>query len=273
MSDCDPGMLADYVIGIAERAGGAILDVYRGDFDVETKADDSPLTAADRAAHACITAGLRELTPNIPILSEEAGFPAFEERREWPRYWLVDPLDGTKEFVKRNGEFTVNIALVEAGAPILGVVHAPVLERSYLGVRGEGAERRDEGGRTPLATRALGEGPLTLVVSRSHRDAAVDRLLERLPDCETTSVGSSLKFCLVAEGLADLYPRFGPTSEWDTAAAQCLVESAGGRVTRVDGEPLRYNHKASVLNPDFIAFGDTEHDWLQYLQGFAVNER
>ncbi|PWG62987.1 3'(2'),5'-bisphosphate nucleotidase CysQ [Sediminicurvatus halobius] len=273
MSDLDPGMLADYVIGIAERAGGEILNVYQGDFHVETKDDDSPLTAADRAAHACISLGLRELTPQVPVLSEEDGFPDFEERRHWPRYWLVDPLDGTKEFIKRNGEFTVNIALVEDGVPVLGVVHAPVLARSYLGVLGEGAERRDEGGRTRIATRALGDAPLTLVVSRSHRDAAVDRLLERLPACETTSVGSSLKFCLVAEGLADLYPRFGPTSEWDTAAAQCLVEAAGGAVTRVDGTPLRYNRKASVLNPDFLAYGDPAHDWTRYLEGFALNER
>lgn len=273
MTDRDAGLLADAVIDLAERAGGEILAVYRGDFDVETKADDSPLTAADRAAHACITRDLRALAPGIPVLSEEAGFPAYAERRHWTRYWLVDPLDGTKEFVKRNGEFTVNIALMEAGEPILGVVHAPVLGRSYLGVRGEGAERRDSGGRTSLRTRALGDGPLTLVVSRSHRDAAVDRLLERLPECTTTSVGSSLKFCLVAEGLADLYPRFGPTSEWDTAAAQCLVEAAGGRVTRLDLEPLRYNRKESVLNPDFLAFGDPGHDWGRYLEGFALNER
>ena len=187
----------------------------------------------------------------------------------------MDPLDGTREFIKRNGEFTVNIALVEAHRPVLGVVYAPDLDRIWFAARGHGAWRRREGEAeaSPIATRTLDQGPLTLVVSRSHRGEAVDALLSRLPEHETRSVGSSLKFCLVAEGEADLYPRFGPTSEWDTGAAQCVVECAGGAVTRLDLTPMEYNTKESVLNPDFLVMGDTSHPWAQYLEGFSVELR
>lgn len=265
--------LIEPLTDLAREAGERIMRVYRRDFAVETKADESPLTEADRAAHDRILAGLRKLTPGIPVLSEEGGLPGYDSRRRWAVYWLVDPLDGTKEFVKKNGEFTVNIALVEGGQAVLGIVHAPALETTYLGLLGGGAFRIHDGERTPIRTRALPSGPLTFVVSRSHRGEAVDRLLERLPPHQCISVGSSLKFCLVAEGKADLYPRFGPTSEWDTAAAQCVVEAAGGRVTRVDLTPLSYNTKTSLLNPDFLVFGDPEWELRPFLTGFAINER
>lgn len=270
----DPNALVNPVLALAQQAGDAILDVYRRDFEVETKADDSPLTAADQAAHALLSAGLRELVPALPVLSEEGGLPPLAERGRWPCYWLVDPLDGTREFVKRNGEFTVNVALMQDGRPVLGVVHAPVLGRSWVGVRGVGAFRLEGGTQTPIHTRPVPTGtPMMVVVSRSHRGEAVNQLLERLPAHETTSVGSSLKFCLVAEGAADLYPRFGPTSEWDTAAAECVVESAGGRVTRVDLSPISYNAAESLLNPDFVVMGDPAFDWAATLRDLPVNER
>ncbi|MGD8428894.1 MAG: 3'(2'),5'-bisphosphate nucleotidase CysQ [Ectothiorhodospiraceae bacterium] len=266
--------LIDGLCSLAREAGERIMTVYGRDFEVETKEDDSPLTEADTAAHERLMAGLQQLTPDIPILSEEGGVPSLEERGGWRDYWLVDPLDGTKEFIKKNGEFTVNIALIEDQRPVIGVVHAPALGKTYLGVKGKGAFIEDEGGRRPIHTRAVPEeDPMVLVVSRSHRGAAIDSLLERLPEHETTSVGSSLKFCLVAEGEADLYPRFGPTSEWDTGAAQCVVEAAGGRVTRVDLAPLAYNTKESILNPDFLVLGDPSYDWSGYLEGFTVEER
>jgi 3'(2'), 5'-bisphosphate nucleotidase len=267
------GRLAESLTALAEEAGERIMRVYQQDFAVETKADKSPLTAADRASHDHILARLRELTPTLPVLSEEGGLPDYDSRRQWPLYWLVDPLDGTKEFVKKNGEFTVNIALMEQGQPVLGIVHAPVLKTTYIGNRDDGAFRIIDGVRMPIRTRRLPTGPLMVVVSRSHRGAAVDRLLERLPPHDTLSVGSSLKFCLVAEGKADLYPRFGPTSEWDTAAAQCVVEAAGGCVTGVDLRPLTYNAKASLLNQDFLVFGDQGWDLNPFLDGFSINKR
>ncbi|TQE98112.1 MAG: 3'(2'),5'-bisphosphate nucleotidase CysQ [Spiribacter salinus] len=274
--------LAEEAARIAEAAGREILSIYAADFDVQTKPDDSPLTRADLTAHTLINDALEALTPDIPVLSEEGGIPVYETRREWRRYWLVDPLDGTREFIKRNGEFTVNIALIDTGRPVIGIVHAPVLSRTYVGVQNlsnvgvqhSWAERRDMEGTAAVATRAVpAEGPMTLVVSRSHRSPAVDALLERLPDYETTSMGSSLKFCLVAEGSADAYPRFGPTSEWDSGAAQCIIEAAGGAVIRTDGTPLRYNTKASTLNPDFIAVGDPAWAWRQHLADFPLEER
>lgn len=265
--------LLEPLCDLARRAGIAILEVYgREDFQVQHKADDSPLTLADQAAHRILAAGLAELTPDIPLLSEEGRAVPYEERRHWPRYWLIDPLDGTKEFIKRNGEFTVNIALVEQGRPVLGVVHAPVLDRCYFGALTAGAWLRTVDGTQPLNTRKAGM-PLTLVVSRSHRSGATETLLERLPEHETTSMGSSLKFCLVAEGAADLYPRFGPTSEWDTAAAQAVVEAAGGRVTDLALRPLPYNSKESLLNADFLVVGDPDYDWGRYLEGFTVEPR
>jgi 3'(2'), 5'-bisphosphate nucleotidase len=186
-------------------------------------------------------------------------------RRAWPRYWLVDPLDGTREFVKRNGEFTVNIALVEGHRPVLGVVHAPALGRTWGAARGVGAFRLDGSVRVGIRTRSLPAVP-TVVASRSHRDPDTERILARLPAHELAGRGSSLKFCLVAEGAADFYPRLGPTSEWDTAAGQCLVEQAGGAVWRLpECTPLGCNEKDSVLNPSFAVLGDARHDWRAIL--------
>lgn len=269
----DPTPWLEPVLAIAAEAGRRILDVYERQFDVSRKDDGSPLTDADRAAHELIVTRLTQLTPGIPVLSEESAKIEYAERAGWARFWLVDPLDGTKEFVNRNGEFTVNIALVEAGAPVLGVVVVPVTAVAYLAVRGQGAWK-EQGGcdRKPIHVRAYRGGRATVVASRSHRGEALDRFLERLHAREgeyaTTSMGSSLKLCLVAEGEADIYPRLGLTSEWDTAAAQCVVESAGGRVTDIDGKPLRYN-KPDILNPWFLATGGGNHDWRAYLDNAA----
>jgi 3'(2'), 5'-bisphosphate nucleotidase len=253
------------VVKLAQQAGTAILSVYSGQFDVTHKTDESPLTLADVRAHEIIVQGLRALTPDLPVLSEEGSDIPFEQRRTWTRYWLVDPLDGTKEFVSRNGEFTVNIALIDNHVPVLGVVHVPVTDTTYTGALGAGAFRQVDA-RPPeqLHVQAAGT-PLRIVGSRSHRGDTLDKYLPKLAPYQLVAVGSSLKFCLVAEGSADFYPRFGPTSEWDTAAAQAVVEAAGGRVVRTDGEPLRYNTKADLLNPHFLVFGDRSRDWLGML--------
>lgn len=261
-----PAALVDSVAQIAGRAGAAILEVYATDFDVDAKDDQSPLTQADMAAHRSIVRELRELTPDLPILSEEAGLPDFGERAKWERYWLVDPLDGTREFVKRNGEFTVNIALIDAHRPVLGVVHIPVMGRTYVGCEGYGAEvRARDGTKTAIKVAIESASPVRVVGSRSHRGASLDAFLEKLTDFEMVPMGSSLKFCLVAEGAADVYPRLGPTSEWDTAAAQAVVEQAGGAVLRLDGTPLKYNEKDDILNPHFVVVGPQDHDWLGIL--------
>ncbi len=251
---------------IAREAGQAILEVYQQDFQVSEKEDLSPLTQADLASHRIITGALARLTPEIPVLSEESAFVPWEKRREWSRYWLVDPLDGTREFVKRNGEFTVNIALVEEHRPVLGVVHAPVLDTTWYGEPGKGAFRQ-QGDQQPEPIRVTvpHADPIRVAGSRSHAGDSLKRFLERLGDYEIVSMGSSLKLCLVAEGRADIYPRLGPTSEWDTAAAQAVVEAAGGQVTDTELRPLEYNRKESLLNPHFLVFGDTGVDWKAYL--------
>lgn len=257
--------LREACVALARAAGVAILDIYRQDFDVEAKADDSPLTAADMASHHLIVDGLRALAPGIPVLSEEdAGIP-WDERRRWPRHWLVDPLDGTREFVKKNGEFTVNIALIAGGVPVLGVVYAPVFDYLMHAERGVGAFLRDGEGDIALSTRRPATAPLRVAASRSHLDARTAALLERMGEIERLGLGSSLKFCRIAESRADVYPRFGPTSEWDTAAAQCVLEAAGGAVLGLDGAPLRYNTKDSLLNPDFLALGDPMLPWREWL--------
>ncbi len=257
------------LLELARCAGDAVMNVYAQDFAVYEKQDRSPLTEADLASHRLITETLATLTPDVPVLSEESAALPWEERRTWRRYWLVDPLDGTKEFVKRNGEFTVNIALIEDHAPVLGVVYAPVLKTLYWGVQGEGAWQDDGGVQRlePLPFPA-DTGPWKIVGSRSHGSAAFDAFVSQFERVEAVPVGSSLKFCLVAAGEAHLFPRFGPTSEWDTAAGQCVVEAAGGAVYNLEsGEPLRYNTKTSLLNPHFLVTAEPSTRFLKASKG------
>ena len=249
---------------IAVKAGDAIMEIYRsGDFGVDHKSDDSPLTKADLAAHQVIVAGLLTLTPEIPVLSEESAEISYEERKAWKKYWLVDPLDGTKEFIKQNGEFTVNIALIENGKSVLSVVYVPVQEVSYSAAVGVGVFKRVDGKKQSISVMKNSRFKPTIVGSRSHVSDEMKAYLDRVGQHEIVSMGSSLKFCLVAEGKADLYPRLGLTSEWDTAAAQCIVEQAGGHVVTLDGEPLLYNTKDSLLNPHFMVYGDTSKKWAE----------
>ena len=261
--------LLDAARAIAADAGAVILAIYAQSFGVDYKSDDSPLTEADRASHALIVSRLSEVTLDIPILSEE-GDPEAADRAGWDHFWCVDPLDGTKEFVKRTGEFTVNIALVEAGRPVLGVVHVPALGRTYSAVVGEGAWRTDAGGApVPIRARTADPRRLTVVASRDHAGPEVSAMVEAMRaagvEVELASMGSALKFCLVAEGAADFYPRTGPTWEWDTAAAQAVVEAAGGVVATLDGRPLGYN-KTSLRNPPIVTAGDMELDWQRFVQ-------
>ncbi len=254
--------LTQAVVGIARPSGTEILKIYASDFAVETKTDDSPLTAADRAAHEHIVAALLQLTPDIPVWSEESAEIDVAERSGWPLFWLVDPLDGTKEFIKRNGEFTVNIALIRGNEPVMGVVHVPVTQRDYMGYEGGGAFIIDNGGDPrPISVSRKAETPIRVVGSRSHRGNSLNAYLDWIGPHVMVPMGSSLKLCLVAAGAADVYPRLGPTSEWDTAAAQAVVEAAGGRVIDLSGQRLLYNTKAEVLNPFFIALGDDSRDW------------
>jgi 3'(2'), 5'-bisphosphate nucleotidase len=258
--------LVEPIVALSRQAGDAILEVYATDFDVQAKDDDSPLTQADMAAHRVIDKGLKDLTPGIPVISEESGLPDFDERGQWETYWLIDPLDGTKEFVNRNGEFTVNIALIQENRPVLGVVHVPVINKTYTGCEGAGATVRNDGGEPqPIEVASKTSDPVRVVGSRSHRGASLDAFLEQLGAVEMLAMGSSLKFCIVAEGKADIYPRLGLTSEWDTAAAQAVVEQAGGAVVELDGSPLAYNAKADILNPHFLVRGPEDRNWLGLL--------
>ncbi|MEM9383543.1 MAG: 3'(2'),5'-bisphosphate nucleotidase CysQ [Pseudomonadota bacterium] len=256
------------VVAIARRAGRRILEVYNSaDFDIEKKDDDSPLTAADLASHRAIMEGLADLTPQFPVLSEESNKEDVAARRSWQTLWVVDPLDGTKEFIKRNDEFTVNIALVHGNRPVLGVVHVPALGAGvdYFGADGLGAFKSEGDEHRSIQVTKPSHQPVRVVGSRSHRGALLDGYLEALGDHEIIAMGSSLKFCIVAEGGADIYPRLGPTSEWDTAAAQAVVEAAGGRVVNTSGEPLTYNARDEILNPHFLVYGDADRDWISYL--------
>jgi len=254
------------VIALAESAGKSILEIYEAGFSITDKEDNTPLTDADLAAHNTITEGLEKLTPNIPVLSEESTSIPFEERQQWSRYWLIDPLDGTREFIKRNGEFTVNIALIENHEPILGVIQVPVNGILYYAWREGGAWKRLPGQAVEqIHVRTPSEEQLVVAGSRSHQSEIITDFLDKIGTHRIFPMGSSLKSCLVAEGQADLYPRLGPTSEWDTAAAQCVVEEAGGQLTDTAMQPLRYNTKDSLLNPHFFVFGKGERNWSQYL--------
>ena len=254
--------LAD-VCAIARTAGAAIMAVYGGNHAIELKHDQSPLTQADRVSHTLIRERLASLPGALPVLSEESPPQDVTRRREWPRYWLVDPLDGTKEFIKRNGEFTVNIALIDGHRAVAGVVFAPALGQLFYGAVDRGAwQETAESPARPIRVRAPAMAPLRVVGSRSHPSGELAAYLAALGPHEIKPMGSSLKICLVAAGDADVYPRFGPTSEWDTAAAQAILESAGGRMIDRAGRPLRYNTKDDLLNPHFLAFGDQRRDWL-----------
>lgn len=254
------------VYQLAVDAGHAIMQLYQqNDPTIEIKADNSPVTAADLKANKIIVAGLQQLTPDIPILSEEFVAISYEQRQAWQQYWLIDPLDGTKEYIERTGEFTVNIALIENHQPVLGVVYAPALQAGYEACRGCGAFKRSADGTYDfIQVRPKPEDHVVITVSRRHSKASRD-LFQRMGNYELIHRGSALKICFVAEGKADVYPRFGPTSEWDTAAGQCVLAEAGGRLMDFKGETFQYNTKASTLNPEFIAVGDTQHDWLNYL--------
>ena len=250
------GIDFEIICQIARDAGAAIMEIYAGEFNVELKGDSSPLTCADRASHRLIVDGLKAATPGIPILSEEGADIPYQERAGWSRFWLVDPLDGTKEFIKRNGEFTVNIALVEDARVTAGVVYVPAQDTLYFGCLESGCwKSTDSQGFVPIKVReADHQTGLTVVMSRSHPSPELEKYLQQINVAKALPVGSSLKLCVVAEGKADLYPRLGPTMEWDTAAGQAIVEAAGGTVLTEDGTPLRYN-KQNLLNPHFIVRG------------------
>lgn len=257
----DLGTLAHSAAAIARRAAGAILEVYQSEFAVRHKDDQSPLTAADLAAHRLIVAELAALTPQWPVLSEESAAIDWSTRSRWSRYWLVDPLDGTREFVKRNGEFTVNIALIDDHRPILGVVQTPVSGELACAWQGGGAWLTSSGGAPRRMHTRHRPTPLMVAGSRSHASERENELLARLGPCTKLALGSSLKFVRIAAAEADLYLRLGPTSEWDTAAGQCVLEQAGGAVLDFSGRPLRYNTRDGLLNPEFFAVGDCKADW------------
>jgi 3'(2'), 5'-bisphosphate nucleotidase len=256
------------IITLALEAGEKIMKIYEGaDFGVDMKADNSPLTLADLASHEHIVSSLSKLTPDIPVLSEESKATPYEERSAWAKFWLVDPLDGTKEFIKRNGEFTINIALIEEGRPVLGVVHTPALGVTYYAQKGLGAFKQDNGTSHVIKVQTDVSQNLNVVASRSHAGPETEAFLAALAKDYTVNLvskGSALKLCLVAEGVAHLYPRLGPTMEWDTAAAQSVVEEAGAVVTDIEGKLLPYN-KENLLNPFFIVNAVPTLQWKNYL--------
>ena len=255
VSDKSSITLKNELVAVARKAGAVILDIYNRDFETLRKADRSPVTEADTAAEAVILEALARLTPDVPVVAEEQcakdGVPLTAPKR----FFLVDPLDGTKEFIARNGEFTVNIALIEDGRPVLGVVYLPATDACYAGLAGKAERRLGTGAPEPIVARATPAEGLTLAISRSHANQGeIERAKERFNIAGTIVAGSSLKFCRIAEGVADLYPRYGNTMEWDTAAGQAVLEAAGGRVETTEGAPLAYG-KAGFRNPHFIAYG------------------
>lgn len=263
--------MIESVLAVAMAAGREIMAIYHDEsrWQTEQKADDSPLTAADMAAHHCIESSLLQRYPEIPVLSEESEEVALEERQGWSRFWLVDPLDGTKEFIARNNEFTVNIALVEGNEAVLGVVYGPANATAYVAVKGLGAFRVKEGEWTRLQTAPLpvkGQRDIKLCTSRRHRDPREEGFIASVTadmgEVEVVTAGSSFKICAVAEGSADAYPRIVPTMEWDTAAGQVVLEEAGGALLDAQGRPFRYNARASLLNGSFLAFGTDPERWL-----------
>lgn len=258
--------LLEQVMEIATAAGRAAMEYYGSDAPVEYKEDDSPLTLADKAAHFVIVNSLQVLDPWLPVLSEESEEDEIVDRKTWEDFWVVDPLDGSKEFIKQTGQFTVNIARVRGDEPVLGVVHAPVTGEYYYATREGGAFVVRADGSTDEILVSPADAPrLRIVASKDHAGPQVEALLDRLDEAECVSMGSSLKFCLIAEGKADFYPRLVPTMEWDTAAAQCVLEAAGGYLVSLDGRRLSYN-KDDLRNPSVLAYGDDSIDWLNLLE-------
>jgi 3'(2'), 5'-bisphosphate nucleotidase len=273
----DPGGLVAPLLALCRSAGEAICRHYHapGADQFESKRDDTPLTRADIDAHNILEQGLASMSPGLPVLSEESTREQLAERRSWTRFWLVDPLDGTKEFLARTGEFTINIALVEAHCPVLGILYLPLAQQAYVGIPGQGAWCYDYAGewqRKPVSTRGLRTGePVTVLASRRHHGPRLGACLDWLETAwgplQRRDSGSALKFCQLAAGQGDFYPRFSPCSEWDTAAGQALLEAAGGALLGMDGRALRYNCRGSLLSPHFYALGDPAHPlWQRLLQ-------
>lgn len=260
----------EQVIDIAVKAGSEIRNIYlNGTFDKEVKSDNTPVTSADIAAHNIISSALKTLTPDIPVLSEEDADIPFSQREHWNRYWLVDPLDGTGEFIAGSGDFSVIIALVEHNRPIMGVVYVPMTEVCYYAIAGLGAYKRDEQSEVRIISRQLAdsdEPPLKLAVSRRQDPQSVLKLFNQPKHCELIVLGgAALKSCLIAEGKADCYVRIGPTGEWDTGAAQIIIEEAGGQIMDLELQPLSYNERESLENPNFIVVGSPHLQWDRIL--------
>ena len=242
------------LIKIAKDAGFSIMEIYNTNFDHEKKSDNSPITIADLSSNEIICKSLKNLTPDIPILSEENAYVAFKERSSWNEYWLIDPLDGTKEFIKKNGEFTVNIALIKNHEPVFGLIYAPALEQIFWGCEDHGSFMRSCQNETKkLISSSEVSFPIRIVSSRSHKSKDLSEFLNNLDDYTENSLGSSLKLCLIASGQADLYPRFGKTSEWDIAAGHAIIKFAGGLITDMLGNDVKYNLKKDLINPNFFA--------------------
>lgn len=258
--------LLNEIIELAKEAGNAILTFYKKKLEIQVKSDNTPVTVADLKAHTVIVEKLQTLTPNIPILSEEDADIDYEVRRGWHRYWLIDPLDGTKEFIHETDEFTVNIALIDNGKAVLGVIYAPVLQSLYFASKGFGAYKlTKEQAFMPIKTQKIKDTPIKVAISRRHVTKSARAFLNQIPDIVKMPKGSSLKTCLVAEGLADVYPCLGKTSEWDMGAAQCIIEEAGGMMVDLNFHPIRFNQKASLLNPPLLVAGDKDYNWKQFI--------
>ena len=260
------------ILALAIQAGDEQLR-YFGDqnLDIKLKEDDSPLTQADLGADQIITRGLKKIRPDIPVLSEESPDISYSDRKNWEYYWLVDPLDGTKEFIKKNNEFTVNIALIHENQSILGVIHAPAKKKTYYGIKGKGAFRvRQDQADEQIMTSDYRGSRLKVIGSRSHGNKRIRSFLDKRVDYEFIEMGSSLKFCMIADGIAHLYLRFGPTMEWDTAAGDCILREAGGTLTDLEDNPLVYN-KPDLTNPEFVALANPPFPWKDYFNKEGIS--
>ncbi len=260
--------LLNDIVSLAKQAGNQVFNIYQSDFTVEYKADKSPITVADLASHDCICQGLRHLTPDLSIISEESEPISFQKRRSWEKYWLIDPLDGTKEFLEKNGEFTINIALIEQHKPSLGVIFVPSKNICYFASKGLGAYKQigETQPKVMLSRAWKEEQSITAVISRRHGMEELKKFLAQFSSLNLLYCGSALKFCWLAEGLADIYPRFSPTFEWDTAAGQCILKEAGGLVIDNTGQELQYNMSSSLQIANFLAVADKRRHWVHYLK-------